>query len=78
MGTLPIIATHLASLNLFREPDGTVEITVAAAGGAVGEWQSGKAVRDMNLPAGARPVDYIEELIIEAADRMRNRRESRK
>lgn len=62
------IGTHLASLNLFREPDGTVEITIAGATGAVAEFDQGKAATH------ATPVEYIEELTIEAACRIAVRR----
>lgn len=67
VGKAPIIGRHLAGLNLFREPDGTVEITVADASAAIGEMTP--------LERGEmRPIYYVEGLIIEAADRMRSRR----
>lgn len=67
MGKAPIIGQHLAGLNLFREPDGTVEITVTDSRGAITEMTP--------LERGEmRPVYYVEGLIIEAADRMRSRR----
>lgn len=62
----PKIGAHLASLNLFRESDGTVEITVS--GGSLEvmeEW------RKAGEPG--KPIDYIESLIVEAADRIRAR-----
>jgi len=62
------IGTHLASLNLFRESDGTVEITVAGHSPAL------MTEHARNLDRVERPVEYIERLIIEAADRIRSRR----
>ena len=59
----PRIGAHLATLNLFREPDGTVEITVADGSGAVMEME--RVVTN-----GVRPIDYIEALIVEAAANM--------
>jgi hypothetical protein len=57
------IGTHLASLNLFREPDGSVQITVADSRGALNELSK--------LPCGElppwRPIDYVEGLIVDAA-----------
>lgn len=58
----PAIGTHLATLNLFREPDGTVEITVAGAPGATAEFKTAGLC--------GRPIDYVELLIMEAAERM--------
>jgi hypothetical protein len=63
---------HLATLNLFRQGDGTVEITVAGGDGVMLEWNNGQP--KMNLPPDAKPIDYIEELIVEAADNMARRR----
>lgn len=59
----PAIGAHLASLNLFREPDGTVEITVAGGSNAVLQ-EIDRARFD------GKPIDYIEQLIVEAAVRM--------
>lgn len=65
-----VIGAHLASLNLFREPDGTVEITVAGMTSlAQREW----AYKNEKGP----PIDYIEKLIVEAAERIKARREQR-
>lgn len=64
------IGAHLASLNLFREPDGTVEITVSGGLGGI--------VEHLKLPGRTdKPIDYIEELVIEAAERMKARRAAR-
>lgn len=60
------IGTHLAVLNLFREADGTVEITVAEARGAMAEPGCRRDAR--------RPIDYVEGLIVEAAARIEARR----
>lgn len=68
------IGTHLATLNLFREADGSLHITVAEGTGALQEWQNGRAAKEMSLPANAKPIDYIEELVVEAAERMKARR----
>lgn len=62
----PAIGAHLATLNLFREPDGTAEITVAEGVGALQEI-------DRERFAG-KPIDYIEQVIVEAAVRMFARR----
>ncbi len=70
----PAIGAHLAVLNLFREPDGSLQITVAAADGAMSEWSNGFANKAMNLPPDAKPIDYVEELIVEAAENMKGRR----
>lgn len=63
MADTPKIGTHLASLNLFREADGTHEITV-----------SGSSLIPTALKPGQAPIDAIEELIVEAAFRMAARR----
>ena len=62
------IGTHQATLNLFREPDGTYEITVASADMAV----MAEATR-----RGVKPIDYVEGLIMMAADRMKARHRER-
>jgi hypothetical protein len=61
----PAIGAHLATLNLFREPDGTLEITVAEGVGALHEID--------RVRFGGKPIDYIEARIVEAADRIRAR-----
>lgn len=77
---------HLATLNLFRQGDGSLQITVAEGNGAMEEFNAGKIdrswliVRDhtgdaMQLPKDAKPTDYIEEMIVEAGENMRQRRE---
>lgn len=55
---------HIASLNLFREKDGSHEITVSAADPSV------------MLEAEDKPIDHIENLIISAALRMKARKEA--
>jgi hypothetical protein len=63
----PQLGTHLATLNLFREPDGTVEITVAGHSQACNrEWAQARHK--------GPPINYIEDLIVEAAERIRIRR----
>ena len=52
------IGTHAATLNLFREPDGTFEITVASAAMAI---------------FGSPPKGVIEEAIVSAAERIKAR-----
>lgn len=65
-----VIGAHLASLNLFREPDGTVEITVADATETLfAEYRK----TDCEGP----PINYVEKLIVEAAERIKARREQR-
>jgi hypothetical protein len=56
----PQIGTHLATLNLFREADGKVYITVAAADGAMVEFKSKNLL--------GKPIDYVEGLIYDAAN----------
>ena len=61
------IGTHLASLNLFREADGTVEITVAGTSPELSaEFAKRRTCED-------RPVEYVERLIVEAAERIKAR-----
>lgn len=55
---------HVAGLNLFREADGTHEITVGSADPTVFD----------ETPDGLRPIDHIENLILAAAIRMRERK----
>lgn len=61
-----MIGTHLASLNLFRESPTVVEITVAGA--------SPDGLKEAARANAARPIDYIEDLIVEAAERIKKRR----
>lgn len=62
------IGTHLACLNLFREEDGSLWITVAQANGAMAEWEKfDPATREK------KPIDYIESEIMRAVDEMRER-----
>lgn len=63
-----MIGTHLASLNLFREPDGSVQITVAGAGGAIAEIVSRKPNEAI------APANYVDRLIVEAAKNIVARR----
>lgn len=54
---LPQLATHLATLNLFRNPDGTLNVTVAEGRGAISEL-------DVQGKLGATiPHDYILALV---------------
>jgi hypothetical protein len=62
----PAIGAHMATLNLFREADGTYEITVAEARGFMAT-QLGVA------PLEQPPIHYIEEAIIAAAERIKSR-----
>lgn len=56
----PDLGTHLASLNLFREADGKVYITVASATGAISEL-------DVQGKRGVTvPIDYVNDLIRQA------------
>ena len=65
---------HLAVLNLFREADGSVQITVGMADGAIIEYNALSGARDTrDIPQG-KPIDYIEGLIVRAADTMAARR----
>lgn len=57
--TTPPLGRHLAVLNLFREADGKLYITVADAQGAMTE-QREKGVIGV-------PIDYVEALIYDAA-----------
>lgn len=63
------IGVHLLSLNLFREMDGTVEITISSA--------SAMAVhnfKQQEIGKYSNAVDYYESLIIEAANRIQERK----
>lgn len=61
---VPDIGKHLATLNLFREPDGTYAITVHEAAGAIDDMTPQE--RD-----NMRPYDYVEGKILLAANRIR-------
>lgn len=61
----PSIGKHLAVLNLFRERDGSVRITVASAQGAIAEYDRGKA--ETHEP----PIRYVERLIVQAAEQLK-------
>ena len=54
---------HIATLNLFRESYGH-EITVSSAA----------QLAKQETPPDLRPIDHIENLIIEAAERMKARK----
>jgi hypothetical protein len=54
------IGTHLATLNLFREPDGKVYITVAESNGAIAEMKAKRLL--------GKPIDYVEGLVYDAAN----------
>lgn len=56
----PGIGKHLACLNLFREPDGSVQITVASGTGACAEFDRGKAGTHQT------PNDYVLQLAAQA------------
>lgn len=71
MTEAPQIGRHLAVLNLFREPDGTVEITVAAADGAMVEFNK---LNSHLQHLHKAPIDYVEMLIVAAAETMAERR----
>ncbi len=58
---VPDVGTHLASLNLFRNADGSLNITVSASSVAV--------MQEIDKARfSGRPIDYIDRLIIAAAD----------
>lgn len=57
---------HIATLNLFRESDNSLEITVCSA----------DAETLLDTPDGLKPIDHIENLIISAALRMKARKET--
>lgn len=60
------VGTHIATLNLFREADGSLEITVAGASQELmKEWREAGEI--------GRPIDYVESLILYAADNMAKR-----
>lgn len=62
----PAIGKHLATLNLFREADGSVQITVADARGFIDTWQG--------EPMKAAPIHYVEAAIVQAARNIAARR----
>lgn len=64
------IGTHLATLNLWREADGKVYITIAEANGAVREQKR-------TTQAAVLPIEYIEGLIHEAATTTLGRKEGK-
>lgn len=64
----PVLGKHLGVLNLFREADGKLYITVAAADGAMTEYAN---IQPADKPA--IPIEYVERLIIEAVVEMSNR-----
>ena len=61
MANEPQIGKHLACLNLFREADGKLYITIADAQGAMLEYRASE-------PWGPnyKPVDYVNQLIVDA------------
>lgn len=63
----PQLGAHMATLNLFREADGTYHITVAEARGFIDGWKG--------EPMRAAPIYYVEQAIIEAAANMSQRHE---
>jgi hypothetical protein len=63
----PKIGAHMATLNLFREADGSYQITVAEARGFIDGWQG--------EPMKAAPIYYVEQAIIEAAGNIATRHE---
>lgn len=69
---MPSIGKHLAVLNLFRERDGSVQITVASATGAVAEH-----ARRTDRPEDEKPVDYVDDLILLASVEILKRRQAR-
>lgn len=68
------IGVHLATLNLFRESDGSVQLTVASGLGALRELEHADGrIGGLGEPAKFRPVDYVDILAVEAADNIRTR-----
>lgn len=62
----PQIGAHLATLNLFRESDGSVRITVAGASDVLlREFGEREDLHDL------KPIDYVERLVVEAAQHLR-------
>lgn len=68
MANAPSIGKHLAVLNLFREGDGSVQVTVASAQGATAEMLPAKANERI------APANYVDSLIVEAAKNIVARR----
>lgn len=60
--------THLATMNLFREPDGKLYITIAEARGAQEEMKTAEIVK---INPGMLPIDYVHMLIKIAAGNLR-------
>lgn len=58
----PVLGIHVASLNLFLEPDGKLFVTVA--GGGVELIQ--KLGTELGLPEGLKPVEIVELLVAQA------------
>jgi hypothetical protein len=68
---VPSIGIHMASLNLFREADGTFEITVAGTSPEFRkEWED-----EVKAPPEPyeTPMHKLERAIIAAAERMKSR-----
>jgi hypothetical protein len=63
--------TFLATLSLFREPTGEVQITVASAPGALAEYRALNPHLQSLYP---KPIDYVETLIVAAGQIMEERR----
>lgn len=61
----PQLGAHMATLNLFREADGTFRITVAEARGFIDAG--------LTKPTAA-PIYFVEGAIIEAAETMKRER----
>ncbi len=59
MRKAPSIGVHLATLNLFREADGSLHITVADCSSAL--------IADARTSGVSPPINYVEGLIVEAA-----------
>lgn len=60
------MSTHIASLNLFREADGTYQITVAGGSPEIAKVVEGDAA--------LRPIDHIENRVLAAATGMAQRK----
>lgn len=78
MGNAPQIGVHLATLNLFREGDGSVQLTVADARGALAELgalRDGKSLigQVIGVAHSAAPIEFVEGLAVLAADNIRTR-----
>lgn len=62
------MSKHIASLNLFQQPDGTYQITVAAA--SPDSQPAHTAPGDADL----KPVDHVENRVLAAAAQMARRK----